>query len=483
MAPGESERIGAFLRESARIGEFRAVGQVVARMAADTGGHGTGWLVRSLPAWPQKAAAMAPGGWSGRRPHGRRQRRPWHRAVGPVVARMAAHNGGPRRRRVPRFCGSSNVVDSRRVDYNRGRPRPGLPGLNRPGAYFCLREHRPTKGAIEVLAKAIVAVDNKKVEIREVEIGTLGPWDLKVELEASAISVGTESYVLGMMKKDGAPYIPGYAPVARVVEAGKEAAGSYKVGDRVSYFTPRAPQGVRQGCGGHQGTAFVNVDPAGRDLLGSDCYVVKVPEGLSSERAAFGGISAVSCMGVSLAKPNVGDKALVIGQGLIGQFAAQHFHLRGAEVAVADLHDKRLELARQVGADHTINSARQDLPKAVRAIWPQGADIIADSTGNYQVIEASVDAIRYRGKYVFLAWCKGANFNLPRFHNRVFEAYFPWTLQGFRVLSSWRLMGGEALKIDPLITHRFHYSEAQKAYDLVYSAPDQYVGIVFNWRG
>jgi hypothetical protein len=40
-------------------------------MAAESGGHGTGWLVRSLPAWPQKAAAMAPGGWSGHYPHGR----------------------------------------------------------------------------------------------------------------------------------------------------------------------------------------------------------------------------------------------------------------------------------------------------------------------------------------------------------------------------------------------------------------------------
>ena len=333
-----------------------------------------------------------------------------------------------------------------------------------------------------MLAKAIVGVDDKKVEIRDVEIGALGEWDIKVELEASAISVGTESYVLSVMKKDSPPYISGYAPVGRVVEAGKEAAASYKVGERVSYFSPRAPQGVRQGCGGHQAAAFVNVDPKSRDLLGSDCYVVKVPEGLSSERAAFGGISAVSCMGVSLAKPNVGDKALVIGQGMIGQFAAQHFHLRGCEVAVADLHEKRLQLAGKVGADHVIDCTKENLPKAVRAIWPNGADIIADSTGNYQAIEASVDAIHYRGKYVFLAWCKGADFNLPKLHNRVFEAYFPWTLQGFRVLSSWRLMAGEALKIDPLITHRFHYTEAQKAFDLIYAAPDQYVGILLNWR-
>ncbi len=65
-------------------------------------------------------------------------------------------------------------------------------------------------------------------------------------------------------------------------------------------------------------------------------------------------------------------KALVIGQGMIGQLAAQHFRLRGAEVAVADLYLKRLELSRQSGADHTINCSEQDLAEAVRAIRRRG---------------------------------------------------------------------------------------------------------------
>ncbi len=333
-----------------------------------------------------------------------------------------------------------------------------------------------------MLAKSVVAVDCKQVEIREVEIGEPGEWDLTVELETSAISVGTESYCLSMHQKENTPYIPGYAPIGRVTAVGRKAAAAYKEGDRVSYFKPNAPIGVHQFCGGHQGTAYINVDPDSRDLLGCDCYAVKVPQGLSSERAAFGGISAVSCMGVSLSKVDVGDKVLVIGQGMIGQFAAQHFHLRGAEVAVADLYPRRVELARQGGADHTINCSETNLAEAIRAIWPEGADIIADSTGNYAAIEDSVDAIRYRGKYVFLAWCKGANFNLPKFHNRVFEAYFPWTLQGTRVLNAYRLMNRDALKIDHLITHRFDINDVQSAYDLVYSAPEEFAGILLKWK-
>jgi 2-desacetyl-2-hydroxyethyl bacteriochlorophyllide A dehydrogenase len=309
-------------------------------------------------------------------------------------------------------------------------------------------------------------------------------WDVKVVLEASAISVGTESYVLGTHSKQNGVYISGYAPIARIVEVGaKAAAAGYQVGQRISYFAPQPAKGMRQCCGGHQGMGLVNVDPASRDLLGSDCYVVKVPDGLTSERAAFAGISAVSCQGVSLARPNVGEKALVIGQGLIGQFAAAHLHLRGAEVMVVDVYDKRLAIAKAWGADHAINTRDKDLARAVREIWPRGADIIADSTGNYQAIEASVDAMKGRdGKYVLLAWCKGP-FNLPRFHNRIFEVYLPWTLQGFRVLNSFRLAKSGALNIDAMITHRFRYTDAPKAYDMLYAAPQDYCGIVFDWRG
>jgi len=332
-----------------------------------------------------------------------------------------------------------------------------------------------------VLAKAIVAVDSKQVEIREVEIGSMGEWDIRVELEASAISAGTESYCLAEYGGSD-PFILGYAPVGRVVEVGAKAAGSYEVGDRVSYFAPSPPVGVGQSCGGHVSPAICNVDPESRDLLGPDRYVVKVPEGLTSGRAAFGGVSAVSCMGVSLAEPKVGDKAFVIGQGLIGHFAALHFKLRGAEVAVADIHENRLRMAAEGGMDHTIDCANEDMAEAVRDVWPDGADIIADSTGNYDVIDKSVDAIRYRGKYVFLAWCKGANFNLPRFHNRVSAAYFPWTLEGARVLHSWRLMAAGSLDVDHIISHRMPYTDAQKAFDMIYNTPEQVTGILLEWK-
>jgi len=332
--------------------------------------------------------------------------------------------------------------------------------------------------------RAIVAVGKGKVEIREIEVPPVGGWDIRVALERSAVSVGTESYVAGHLANPDKPLILGYAPIGRVEAAGARASSLFAVGDRVSYFGPaQSPAGPAHCCGGHQSPAVLNVNPQTRDLLGPDQYCIKVPDGLPSEQAAFGGIAAVSSMGATMPGTKPGDKVLVLGQGVIGQFAAQHFRMRGAEVAVSDLHKKRLAIAGACGADHVIDAAGQDAVKAVRALWPDGADIVADTTGSYRVVEASVGAVKRRGRYVFLGWCKGADFALERFHGQaVFQAYFPWTLEGPHVQHSWRMMKQGGLRVEPVITHRVSVSEAPAAYEMILSAPEAYVGVVFNWE-
>ncbi len=331
---------------------------------------------------------------------------------------------------------------------------------------------------------AIVAVGNGKVEIREIKVPRVDEWDIRVALERSAISAGTESHVVRSIANINKPLVLGYAPIGRIEAVGEKAAALFAVGDRVSYFCPSPSTAGPDNCsGGHQSPAVLNVNPLSRDLLGADQYCIKVPNGLSSEYAAFGGIAAVSSMGAMMPRTKPGDKVLVLGQGIIGQFAAQHFRMHGAEVTISDLHSKRIDVALVCGADHAINVAAEDTVQALKEIWPTGADIVADTTGSYRVVEASVGAVRKRGRYVFLGWCKGTDFNLEIFHGQsVFEAYFPWTLEGPHVQHSWRMMIQGGLMVEPIITHRVHVSEASSVYEMILNTPQKYVGVVFDWE-
>ena len=50
------------------------------------------------------------------------------------------------------------------------------------------------------------------------------------------------------------------------------------------------------------------------------------------------------------------------------------------------------------------------------------------------------------------------------------------------MLNAFPLMQNDTLKIDHLTTHRFHYTQAQEAFDLIYDAPEEYAGILFDWK-
>jgi len=69
--------------------------------------------------------------------------------------------------------------------------------------------------------------------------------------------------------------------------------------------------------------------------------------------------------GIEMASPKLNDKILVVGLGVIGQFAVQICRLKGAQVCAVDLYPMRVEKAASLGADWVLNAAEDDLVKFV----------------------------------------------------------------------------------------------------------------------
>jgi len=63
----------------------------------------------------------------------------------------------------------------------------------------------------------------------------------------------------------------------------------------------------------------------------------------------------------------------------------------------------------------------------------------------------------------------------------VFEAFFPWTLEGSHVLHSLRMLKQGGLRVDPLITHRVGVDEAPSVYEKIISSTEEHLGVVINW--
>jgi aryl-alcohol dehydrogenase len=93
-----------------------------------------------------------------------------------------------------------------------------------------------------------------------------------------------------------------------------------------------------------------------------------------------------------------GSSFAAYGAGAVGLSAVMAARLAGAAIIIAvDVVPSRLELARELGATHVINSREQDIVEAVRAISPGGVDFALESTGRVDVLEQGVTALAKLG--------------------------------------------------------------------------------------
>lgn len=206
------------------------------------------------------------------------------------------------------------------------------------------------------------------------------------------------------------PIIMGHEAAGEIAAVGNSVS-NWKVGDRVT-FDSTVYCGKCESCKNGQ----INLCPD-RNVLGVSCddyrrhgafaELVKVPEhilcaipdNVAFEQAAFAEPVSIALHGVNRLPLKPGDSAVVIGAGLIGLLVVQALKAKGAGIVVAvDLDEKRLEMAKQLGADEVFLSG-DDVPEKVRKAVgnPDGADVALEVVGFGPTIKLAIDSVRKGG--------------------------------------------------------------------------------------
>jgi predicted dehydrogenase/threonine dehydrogenase-like Zn-dependent dehydrogenase len=278
----------------------------------------------------------------------------------------------------------------------------------------------------------------------------------------------------------------GYSCVGRVIETGRNVT-RLKVGDRVA-------------CGGAGYANHAEVDYVPQNLA------VKLPDGIDEEAAAFATVGSIAMQGVRQAEVELGHRVGVIGLGLLGQLTVQILKASGAKVICMDISEKKMELARELGADwaiHTDNFA--SIAKNVSD--GQGLDslIITASTSSNAPIELAGEVCRYKGKVVVVGM---VGMDIPRndyykkeLDIRLSMSYgpgrydanyeekgidYPYSLvrwsEGRNMQTFLELCREGKVTPGRLVTHRFPFEEALKAYELFENkAGEPYLGILLKY--
>lgn len=309
------------------------------------------------------------------------------------------------------------------------------------------------------------------IVLEEAPMPVCGPRDVLVKNQVSLISRGSEVLRRYMHEEAIDPAIMGYS-VGGVVEAvGAEAAARFQPGDRVVAVAPHA-QYVRLSIDAMEGTA-----------------VWPIPADLSFEQAAFlplvtGGVTWAQAPGI---RP--GDTVVVLGQGLVGNLVMQaaRQHLLARLIAV-DVIDARCRLAQRLGAQVVFNAAQEDPVALVRELTGgQGAEIVFDCVGGQAGRTSFAQAqemVGDGGTLHLIGLYHGAPLTLDAGkiqRKRLIGGYYRVESRPVMLARSIELLQAGRIQIEPLISHRFPYTEAKVAYDLLYDRLEEAMGVLLVW--
>lgn len=329
--------------------------------------------------------------------------------------------------------------------------------------------------------KALICDEKQNFTLSDVILPEPTSKDILVRALYTGVSIGTEFAIIrGKLNWGPYPLCTGYQGAGVVDWAGSEVE-DFKVGDKIYYrdgskMTLADGSPVSSAAGTH--CAYTLMDPK----KAHGC--AHAPEGINMAVAGMFVMPAVGFFGTDMAGVRMGDFVVVHGVGLIGLGVVAACTARGAVVMAVDIDDKRLAMAKKFGADHLVNSSKQDANVELRSLGKNGADVVFEATGIPELVEPAMQLCRERGKFVWQGnYGSQVSFNFGLPHGKMLEMYFPCN-DGLepcrRAVTKQMAMG--TLKWEETITHCVTPEEAPDLYDRINknNAPDV-IGAVIHW--
>jgi threonine 3-dehydrogenase len=317
------------------------------------------------------------------------------------------------------------------------------------------------------------------VEIVDVPEPSPGPGEVKIRLEAASVC-GTDLHIYAWdgwaSSRIRPPRIIGHEFCGTIVELG-EGVTDRQVGDFVSSESHIVCGRCKQ-CLAGQGHVCVNTRILGVDVDGGFAEYAVMPaenarltdRGVPPRIAAFQDALG-NAVHTVMAGPVEGQTILITGMGPIGLFAVTICKALGAAKVIAtEISPYRIELARQVGADAVIAPGEGDLCSRILAEAPDGVDGTLEMSGHPSQLDLAIACTRPGGRISLLGV-----FGEPRqridVNALIFKGIDIQAIVGRRLWETWDqmagLLAGGNLHLDPVVTHEMHYTEFQKAMELM----------------
>ncbi|UXY23313.1 bi-domain-containing oxidoreductase [Streptomyces cynarae] len=346
-------------------------------------------------------------------------------------------------------------------------------------------------GVLVRSAYSLISTGTELMKVSEAGMSMLGkarsrPDQVAKVMQSVATNGVPATYRKVMGKLDS--YTPlGYS-LCGVVEQVGAGIDDVKVGDLVA-------------CAGNEHALHAELNWVPKNLYSP------VPDGLAPRHAAFGTVGSIALQGVRQGEPQLGEVALVIGLGLIGQLVVQLLAASGVRVVGADPDPARCELAERLGAAACGDPASAAVETAVAELTGGlGVDqvYLAAGGGSNQPVELAAKLCRDRGRVVDIGKCR---LDLPwnAYYEKELDVRFSRSYGPGRYDPSYELEGRDypigyvrwterrnlacfldllargSVDVEPLISHIADFDDAVETYQRLKDGELKAVAVLFQY--
>uniref|UniRef100_UPI0035AE42FA NAD(P)-dependent alcohol dehydrogenase n=1 Tax=Hylemonella sp. TaxID=2066020 RepID=UPI0035AE42FA len=361
--------------------------------------------------------------------------------------------------------------------------------------------------------KAAVFVEPGRIELADKPIPDVGPNDALIRITTTTIC-GTDVHILKGEYPVAKGLTVGHEPVGVIEKLGSAVTG-YQEGQRViagaicpNFNSYAAQDGApsqdgsylvasgRCGCHGYKATAgwrFGNmIDGTQAEYVlvpDAQANLAPIPDGLTDEQVLMcPDIMSTGFAGAENANIKIGDTVAVFAQGPIGLCATAGARLRGATTIIAvDGNDHRLGIARQLGADVTLNFRNCDVVDEIRKLTGgRGVDSSIEALGLQSTFEQALRVLKPGGTLSSLGvYSTDLTIPLDAYaaglgDHRINTALCPGGKERMRRLMA--VLESTRLDLRPLVTHRYLLDDIVAAYDLFANQRDGVLKVAIRPR-
>ena len=328
------------------------------------------------------------------------------------------------------------------------------------------------------------------LKLQEVKTPKIKSDEVLIKVKTTAIC-GTDLHIWNWdnwaSKTIKPPMTVGHEFMGKIIEIGSAVEG-LTIGDRVSAESHMVGQVSRNARAGklHLDPDTVNLgvdrDGAFAEFVSIPSRnVVQLPDSVDNEMGAildpFG-----NAIHATLSFDLVGEDVLITGAGPIGiMSAAIALHVGARKVLITDINDDRLSLAKTVCNVETLNPSKENIEDKMKDMGlKEGFDIGLEMSGSEAALDQMIDSMLMGGNIALLGLPSDPiNLDLSKI---IFKALNLKAIYGREMFETWYkelALIDSGLDVKNVITHSFHYTDFEKAFQLLNEGKAGKV--VLNW--